>query len=61
LNAKYIIGFSNHLREPGIVGKVFHTEMELVFKVVHAQVVKFHDKFREAESIDDMIQLHDEQ
>jgi len=59
MTEKYIVGLSDHLREPRIIGSFFHTE--LVFKVVHAQVVKFHDKFREAQSIDDMIQLHDDQ
>ncbi|KAG6916475.1 hypothetical protein DXG01_006669 [Tephrocybe rancida] len=29
--------------------------------VVHAQVVKFHDVFREAKSLDEMVQLHDDQ
>ena len=30
-------------------------------KVIHAQVLKFHDDFRDTKSLDEMIQVHDEQ
>lgn len=56
---KYIVELSNHLCEPVITGKVSHADP--VFKVVHVQVTKFHEKLREAQSFDDMIQQHDDQ
>jgi hypothetical protein len=32
-----------------------------ILQVVHAQVNKFHEAFRGAKSLDEMIQLHDHQ
>lgn len=34
---------------------------ELLSQVIHTQVVDFHEAFRAAKSLDEMIQLHDEQ
>jgi hypothetical protein len=30
-------------------------------QVIHTQILKFHEAFRAAKSLEDMIQLHDEQ
>ena len=32
-----------------------------VFKVIHAEVSKFHNEFQKADSLDDMIHLHNVQ
>jgi hypothetical protein len=40
---------------------IFSGDTHILAQVIHTQVLKFHETFSKAKSLDEMIKMHDEQ